>query len=230
MSQKNGVSWHVVVLTLITVSLFLGSGTAEAKNPDLSSWTLNLSESAAPAELGENDFAQEIEVVGTTVHVMWITHDKDVWARYKIFYRRSTDNGQTWEAKQLLYTSESLDMDVTYKRMVVTGNTVHIAFNYKGGEGGAGIMCWVTCAPSTTANHLSRSIPLSIPTTSAKPTIGFMTSGWPPPTARSPSAFRNQCNWKVDNQYYILNSDDGGTQFHPAHRLQHHHRQQLEGE
>ena len=46
-------------------------------------------------------------MVGTTVHVMWITHDKDVWARYKIFYRRSTDNGQTWEPKQLIYTSES---------------------------------------------------------------------------------------------------------------------------
>ena len=76
MSQKNGVSWRVVVLTLITVSLFLVSGTAEAKNPDISYWTQNLSESAAPTELGEYDFAQEIEVVGSTVHVMWLTLEK----------------------------------------------------------------------------------------------------------------------------------------------------------
>ena len=25
--------------------------------------------------------------------------------------------------------------------------------------------------------------------------------------------FRNQCNWKVDNQYYVLNSNDGETPF-----------------
>ena len=114
------------------------SGTAEAKNPDLSYWTQNLSESSASTELGEEDFNQEIAVVGSTVHVMWFTHDKDVWARYKIFCRRSTDNGQTWEPKQLIYTSDSgLDTDYTYKRMVVTGDTVHIAFNYKGGSGGS---------------------------------------------------------------------------------------------
>ena len=33
MSQKNGVSWRVVVLTLITVFLFLGAGTAAGQNP-----------------------------------------------------------------------------------------------------------------------------------------------------------------------------------------------------
>ena len=104
MSQKIKVSWREVVLSLITVSLFLVSGTAEAKNPDLSYWTMNLSESAAPEELGEDDFAQEIEVVGSTVHVMWLTHDNADWSGYKVFYRRSIDNGQTWEAKQLLFT------------------------------------------------------------------------------------------------------------------------------
>ena len=73
MSQKIKVSWRQVVLSLITVSLFLVSGTAEAKNPDLSYWTQNLSESAAPTEPGEPDCNQEIEVVGSTVHVMWFT-------------------------------------------------------------------------------------------------------------------------------------------------------------
>jgi hypothetical protein len=64
MSQKLKVSWREVILFLLMVSLFLGSGTAEAKNPDLSSWTLNLSESATLSEPCESDFAQEIEMVG----------------------------------------------------------------------------------------------------------------------------------------------------------------------
>ena len=72
-----------VLFALISVSLFLVPIPGEAKNPDLSYWTLNLSESAAPTELGEEDFSPEIAVVGSTVHVMWLTHDKDVWARIK---------------------------------------------------------------------------------------------------------------------------------------------------
>lgn len=135
-SQKIGVSWRAVVLTLITVSLFLGFGTAEAKTPDLSYWTQNLSESAAPTELGEADFAQEFEVVGSTMHVMWLTRNAD-WSGYKVFYRRSTDNDQTWEAKQLLFTDNDLIYDNTYKLMVVTGTTVNISVNYYGGEGGS---------------------------------------------------------------------------------------------
>jgi hypothetical protein len=63
--QQLKVPWREAILFLIMVSLFLGSGTAAAKNPDLSSWTLNLSESAAPSELGKYDVPQEIEVVGT---------------------------------------------------------------------------------------------------------------------------------------------------------------------
>ena len=70
MSQKVRVSWRAVLLMLMTASLFLVSGAAEAKNPDISYWTLNLSESASPEELGEYDFAQEVEVVGSTVHTM----------------------------------------------------------------------------------------------------------------------------------------------------------------
>ena len=66
---------------------------------------------------------------------MWLTQNAD-WLGYKVYYRRSTDNGQTWEAKQMLFTDNDLVYDNTYKRMVVTGDTVHIAVNYYGGEGG----------------------------------------------------------------------------------------------
>jgi len=216
MSQKIKLVWPTVFLFLVTASLVLFSGNAEAKNPDLSFWTQNLSESAASSELGESDFAQEIEVVGSTVHVMWITHDKDVWARYKIFYRRSTDNGQTWEPKQLIYTSESgLDTDVTYKRMVVTGNTVHIAFNYKGGEGGA----WYYVLGYLRSINNGVSFEPMIPLVNSYD-FNDNNYGWGVLDVRVAAGngqvtigFRNQCNWKVDNQYYVLNSNDYETLF-----------------
>jgi hypothetical protein len=125
MSQKNGISWRVVVLTLITVSLFLGFGTAAAKNPDLSYWTKNLSESAASTEPGLPDGNSEIAVLGNTVHVIWFTGSP----YNQLYYRRSTDGGQTWEPKQLLFTYawNNLRSEATLKRMVVEGDYVHIA-------------------------------------------------------------------------------------------------------
>lgn len=122
-----------IVLSVISLSLFLISGLAEARNPDLSYWTKDISESSAPTEPGEEDFNQEIEVVGSTVHVMWFTTATTTDYSRKVFYRRSTDGGQTWEDKQLLLSKAQNDLGVddTYKRMVVTGNTVHIAVNYK---------------------------------------------------------------------------------------------------
>ena len=74
---------------------------SEARNPDLSDWTRNLSEGVASSELGEDDFAPEIVVVGTTVHVMWLTQNGD-YTGHKLYYRRSLDNGTTWQDEQLL--------------------------------------------------------------------------------------------------------------------------------
>ena len=208
MSQKVRVSWRAVLLILITVSLFLVSGAAEAKNPDISYWTQNLSESAAPAELGEYDFAQEIEVVGSTVHIMWLTRNAD-WSGYKVYYRRSIDNGQTWEAKQLLFTDNDLITDNTYKRMVVTGDTVHIAVNYYAARRGwYGVLGYLRSTNNGasfepirllfTASGLRHHVyDARIAASDGKVTIGF-------------NAWRN---WEVNDGYYLLNSDNGGTDF-----------------
>jgi hypothetical protein len=200
---------RVVVLTLISLSLCLTASLAEARNPDLSYWTLNLSESASPSELGEADYNQEIEVVGSTVHVLWFTQGADYGC--KVYYRRSTDNGQTWEPKQLLISRAQnvIVTDNTYKRMVVTGNTVHIALNYYGGEGGGwyGVLGYLRSInngasfepirPLFTAAIAWHVLDVRVAASNGKVTIGF----------------RNQYNAGVDNQYYILNSDNGGTDF-----------------
>ena len=124
---------RLVRMALLLLILFLFAESAEARNPDLSNWTLNLSESSAPSELGELDSCQEIEVAGTTVHTIWITRNAD-WTGFRLYYRRSTDNGATWEPKQQLFSKNNLNSDNTYKRMVVVGNTVHIAVNYYNGS------------------------------------------------------------------------------------------------
>jgi hypothetical protein len=206
MSKKIKVSWRNAVICLLTVSLFLISGIAEARNPDLSSWTLNLSESAALAELREDDFAPEIEVVGSTVHVMWITHDKDVWARYKIFYRRSTDNGQTWEAKKELFYSDNLMVDKAYKRMVAEGNYVHIAV-CDGNIGGS--LYYLR----STNSGASFETPRVVFTSDAAHAYKLMNTFIATSAGKVTIAFQHQCNWQVNNAGFILDTDNHGVDF-----------------
>jgi hypothetical protein len=129
MSKKHsalGIGFFV----LMSLYLLLSASPAAARNPDLSYWTLNLSSSAAPDENTREDFAPEVAVVGNTVHVLWIRNNPN---DYTLFYRRSTDGGQTWEPKQTLLTAtnwSSFRVDKTLKRMVAEGDYVHIAYIY----------------------------------------------------------------------------------------------------
>jgi hypothetical protein len=205
---KQAIYRHGSFLALISLMLLLVSGVAEAKNPDLSYWTKNLSESASPTELGEYDFCQEIEVVGNTVHTMWFTRNAD-WSGYRVYYRRSTDNGQTWEPKQQLFTENDLIIDETYKRMAVVGNTVHIAVNYYGGEGGGwyGVLGYLRSTDNGASFESIRVLftaaiawhvyDVRVAASDGKVSIGF----------------RNQCNWAPNNEYYLQNTDDGGANF-----------------
>ena len=97
-SNRNKI--FVVLLTLAAL-VFL-NGNAYARNPDLSNWTINLS--GVPDEpAGErwDDAYQEIVVVGDTVHVLWWAVGYAISER--LYYRRSLDGGQTWQAKILLF-------------------------------------------------------------------------------------------------------------------------------
>ncbi len=212
MLQHSRTYGNWVLLPLLVACLFLTAGSAEGRNPDLSYWTLNLSESAAPTEPGNPDTAQEIQVVGSTVHVMWLTQDLVTdpnGHNWKIYYRRSLDNGQTWDPKQLLFTSNDMVTDVTYKRMTVVGDTVHIAVNYYGGDGGTwyGVLGYLRSTNNGASFEAIRTLftaayawhvyDVRVAASNGKVTIGF----------------RNQYNVAVDDQYYILNSDDGGDHF-----------------
>jgi len=123
--SSNRIKFFVVLLTLAALVLFAGS--ADARNPNLSNWTLNLSGNESPEETW-NDRGQEIEVVGSTVHVTY-------WAAgssWRLYYRRSTDGGQTWQPKILLYDTNpggsSGSQDRDWKFLAVDGTTVHVAY------------------------------------------------------------------------------------------------------
>jgi hypothetical protein len=115
----------LVLLTLAALGLFVGG--AEALNPNLSNWTLNLSGDETPGETW-NDGIQEIEVVGNTVHVTYWSSG----ASYRLYYRRSTDGGQTWQPKILLYDTNpggsSSSVDRGWKFLAVDGTSVHVAY------------------------------------------------------------------------------------------------------
>ena len=126
-SNRNKI--FVVLLTL--AALVLLAGNAYARNPDLSNWTINLSGAPGDETPGEkwDDAYQEIVVVGSTVHVLWWT------ARYgisdRLYYRRSTDGGQTWQAKILLHDTAPLSGNRDFagqKYMAVDGTSVHVAY------------------------------------------------------------------------------------------------------
>jgi hypothetical protein len=191
------------VAMLLLVVLFSGLG--EARNPDLSDWTQNLSEGAASSEPGEDDFAPEVVVVGTTVHVMWLTQNGD-YTGHKLYYRRSLDNGNTWQEEQLLLEHGDMVTSKTYKRMVVIDGTVHIAFGYYAGSwyGVLGYLRSLDNGASFeplrnlyTAGNAYHVLDVRLATSHGKLTIGF----------------RVQANWKVDNAYHVLNSDDHGETF-----------------
>ena len=211
LSPSSGImgGFKIWQFLLISISLIVLPMSASARNPDLSFWTQNLSESSASTELGESDDKPEIAVEGSTVHVIWMTHTSE-WARYNIYYRRSTDNGQTWEAKKLIYSSTTgLITDKTYKRMVVENNNVHIVFSDYGTRGTwYGKLLYLRSSNNGVSFESPRTLfePASdawhvydtyITTDDGNVTIGF----------------RSQCNWAVNNDYLILNSDDHGATF-----------------
>ena len=194
----------IVAGAMLLLALLFASG-VEARNPDLSYWTQNLSEGVAETEPGENDFAPEIVVDGTTVHVLWLTQNGD-YSGHKIFYRRSLDNGVTWGATQLLLEHGDMVTNSTYKRMVVIDGTVHIAFGYYAGSW-YGVLGYLRSTDNGasfealrdlyTAGNAYHVYDVRLATSHGKLSIGF----------------RVQANWKVDNAYHVLNSNDRGENF-----------------
>ncbi len=186
-----------------------------AANANLSNWMKNLSEPTVDEQTGLQDKNAEIEINGSTIHVLWITESYGPDCQ-TIYYRRSVDGGKTWQPKVALLTgadSEGTKIDVSseYKRMAVLGNTVHIAVNHYGknskGEwygvltylrsidNGASFLPPRTLFNGAVAWHVYDTF---VSAADGKVSIGF----------------RHQCNWEIPkNAYHILDSSDKGKTF-----------------
>jgi hypothetical protein len=208
MTLRAGLSKGAAVAALILALVFLGLGLAEARNPDVSYWTSNLSSSPAPDEDTREDLDPEIAVVGNTVHVLWIRNNP---SDYTLFYRRSTDGGRTWDPKQVLLVAtdwSTFDRGYRYtqKNMVAEGNYVHIAYLYQDNlyylrstDNGATFEAARSLYAAGGLHDLKRNY---IATSDGKLTICFVDNLWYSSPSDSPRS------WGIN-----LNSDDHGATF-----------------
>ena len=106
-------------------------------NPDVSKYLINLSEGAEGP--GYDDKVPEMVISGNTVHVVW-TQSVASKEGY-LYYCRSTDLGETWEApRQIIsFKDKNYGLQVESRRLAVDGDVVHICTaDYDYGAGGIG--------------------------------------------------------------------------------------------
>ena len=71
-------------------------------------------------------FPMEVETSGKTIHLLWQENSKDADGLYRMYYRRSTDLGRTWEQAQLISTSPDKLYVENNHLMTVSGSNVYI--------------------------------------------------------------------------------------------------------
>ncbi|MBU4233307.1 MAG: glycoside hydrolase, partial [Proteobacteria bacterium] len=123
------IQFGALVAALLLVSCALPAGHAEANSPVSSRWVKNLSGDEPPGEIW-NDRSCEVAVSGPYVHVLWYSSIVDTYE--KVYYCRSVDGGQTFQAKVELYAetwgATRLAYGTEEKHLAVDGATVHVAF------------------------------------------------------------------------------------------------------
>lgn len=120
---------HQLIVWVVSVSLIPSPLFCQ----DNHNWILNISEGEGAASINLQDWYPEVAVSGNTVHSLWLTHAPGAeWNNYELNYRRSANNGESWENKVKLYEG-LLDVSNTYNRLVVAGPYVHIVVSLNSG-------------------------------------------------------------------------------------------------
>ena len=71
-------------------------------------------------------FTMEVETSGKTIHLLWQENGKDAEGNYRMYYRRSTDLGRTWEEARLISTSKEKLYRENNHLLAVNGSSVYI--------------------------------------------------------------------------------------------------------
>ena len=189
--------------------LFTLSGLALADNNTNSNWTVNVSEGGITPAPRWPDNDPEIAVSGSTVHVIWFTEEQPA-NTYAIYYRRSQDNGKTWNARVRLYAQPQnllLDGGGVFRKLAVDNSGVlHVAVAIhvsgpgalvylRSGDGGT---TWD--APKTLISgtaSLPNPADVRVSTDGVKTTVGLGL----------------QCAGCASNSYTLATTADGGKTF-----------------
>jgi PKD repeat protein len=110
-----------------------------AINHEVSKYLINLSEGEEGP--GYNDKVPEMVISGNTIHVVWVQSPPSYEDVPSLFYCRSTDLGETWEAPQLIkkFKDTGIPSQLESRRLAVDGENVHIcAADYDHGDNGIG--------------------------------------------------------------------------------------------
>lgn len=77
-------------------------------------------------------FNSQVEIEGQTIHLLWQENNKDAEGLYRLYYRRSTDLGRTWEQAQQVAALHARINNYNQNFMTVSGQLVHIiAIDYQ---------------------------------------------------------------------------------------------------
>ena len=192
------MKWLKLYLKLAVLAGFLLPLSAAAQQN--SNWLRNLSEGMGEPVNGYNDLNPEIAANGNMVHTAWLTW---IGTNKQLNYRRSTNNGLTWNSKITLLDND-IDYDNRYRRMAVSGNYVHLIASrnlgtirelvyFRSSDGGASFE-----TPEVLYSTSYSIYNLHIDAQGNKVRI-FMTE---------------DCHFCVPNKWlYLLKSDDNGANF-----------------
>ena len=80
---------------------------------------------ADSTQWGNNHMPMEIQISGSTIHVAWMEQVKQNDGMYPLYYRRSLDNGKTWEAARIIARTESSHWTSSSTGDAAAGNNSH---------------------------------------------------------------------------------------------------------
>ena len=83
----------------------------------------------------------DIQISGSSIHVAWMENVKQNDDKYPLYYRRSLDNGKTWEKTKIIAHNENGDWTgnniagYNSRWMIVEGQNVHFALPFRANDG-----------------------------------------------------------------------------------------------
>lgn len=134
---------------------FMSINTTQANEPSSFFDSRFVQLSNSENEYDNSKLEQVIEE--NTIHLVWKEYNSN--QNYKVYYRRSTDLGKTWEEAKVIYTASGYLEDNCTKMLSVSGNNVHVAIcDYDYPAGGIGFLVYV----NSTDNGATFSEPRSL--------------------------------------------------------------------